>query len=63
MVSEFINFETIRMSHKKGIEKFTEKILIILKKRVYFLTPTDYNIKKNTNKCSIGKTRCSDEQF
>lgn len=44
MVSEFILFEPIEKKHQKSIEKHTEKLLIILKRSVYFLRLARYNI-------------------
>lgn len=43
MVSEFILFEPIEKKHQKSIEKHTEKLLIILKRSVYFLKLARYN--------------------
>ena len=39
MVSEFIKFDTISKGLKIGFKKYTIKLLIILKKEVYFLIP------------------------
>jgi len=39
VVSEFILFEPIEKESQKSIEKPTQKVLIILKISVYFLTP------------------------
>lgn len=47
MVSEFTLFEPIEKKHQKGIEKHTEKLLIILKRSVYFLKLARYNIIMN----------------
>lgn len=39
VVSEFIKFDTISKGLKIGFKKYTIKLLIILKKEVYFLIP------------------------
>lgn len=39
VVSEFIKFDTISKGLKIGFKKYKIKLLIILKKEVYFLIP------------------------
>ena len=61
VVSEFIKFDTISNGLKIGFKKYKIKLLIILKKEVYFLIPAWYYQIRNEQAFDKEK-RCSDER-